>query len=411
MDKKLQKLLGYLTNFTTKNPFDRDFTKYPHYNVRFARNNIPGVQVGLTANDYKNAIKFARNLLPKIVNKLPDKIVNEEITTFMFSAFKNPHIKDMSGLVGKFTAPNLQIQNAVIKLYNINIDISIDTDTFSLYTSQDFYEKFVKNVNGLPSHFKKTFTYIFDNSKNNIFVVLVLKNIPVYEPKPEVALNIIKNRMNDFCAVLGIMFQTYYQPIHLGNYIKESLEAVCLFDKRMTPLKLSDIGRPYNPFYHEPVEITKKDIETNKFIINLLSDNDNLLNKTLLSIRWLNKSILSENDEDRILQATISLETLLSRHQKSDNAAGLGVSLAETFAFLTESDLQKRLYVFKFLKNIYNIRSEIVHSGQAAITTDVYYHFYDILKDGILKIIDLIQANKWKNIDEIYKYVEQLKFQ
>jgi hypothetical protein len=88
----------------------------------------------------------------------------------------------------------------------------------------------------------------------------------------------------------------------------------------------------------------------------------------------------------------------------------LTVSLSETFAFLTGKTQEERILKFNFLKRMYNSRSKIVHTGQAEVTSNGYDHLYKELKNGIYIILDLIEENKWKSIDDLYGYVEKLKF-
>ena len=59
---------------------------------------------------------------------------------------------------------------------------------------------------------------------------------------------------------------------------------------------------------------------------------------------------------------------------------------------------------------MYETRSAIVHSGTAELTSDGCFYLYKELKNGIFTILNLIQQNNWKSINDIYDYVENLKF-
>lgn len=419
MDRDLQKLLSSVTELQNDNDFGMDFQKYSHYAIRFPHSGRPGARMAWTKENFSRAMAFARTKLPPLVDALPKSIVNDKILEFIKHSYKNPRVKNISGLINMFSVDNLKLQNAIVKLYNIDTNDIIDTETFSVYPAQDFYDGHIKaiieniknnNHYDTTSHFYTALSQIFLPSSEKPFSVLVLKDIPVYKPKQDVTTDMVKERAGDFYSVVGLLFDWPYQTKNFGEYIENSLDAICYFDKEMRSFSLQDINGLYNPWHQEPVLIEKSLIDANMNLINLLAATDSLSQKIKQSIRWLGKSIMAKKLEDKTLQAAISLECLLSKNTKSPLQPSLTVSLAETLAFLIGTDKEDRIRKFNFLKQMYETRSAIVHSGTAELTSDGYFYLYKELKNGIFTILDLIRQNNWKSINDIYDYVENLKF-
>ena len=126
---------------------------------------------------------------------------------------------------------------------------------------------------------------------------------------------------------------------------------------------------------------------------------------------WLGKSLRNENIGDAFLQETIALECLLTRQEKNYCISpSIGYSLAETLALLVGTTKENRINILKDIKKLYGLRSSIVHSGKSDISINSYYQLFDYIKKGIYIILDLIDEKKLQNIDELYNYIDDIKF-
>lgn len=92
--------------------------------------------------------------------------------------------------------------------------------------------------------------------------------------------------------------------------------------------------------------------------------NSKLKQKIYKAALWLGKSIQTKDIEDGFLQVAISLECLLSRQEKGYFIhPSITANLAETLSFIIAKKKERRIEIYKKLKQFYGIRSSIVHSG------------------------------------------------
>ncbi len=406
MNKDLSKLLSYVTEIRD----DEDLTQLESFYIRFPRGTIPGAKIRFIKDNRKKAIACARAKLPKIIELLPEYIVNDEIINFIHNAYKNPTITDLTKLCCQFDTHNLNLYNAVVKMYNVYIDDVIDTETFAMYPAETFFKQVIIPNKPLERHFFNIISNTFAPNEDNKFSVLILKKVPYYKPKPEISIKIIKERSKTICAIIGLLLSKLYQTKNLGEFLSDSLHAICYFNEEMQPVIAQNKCGLYKTFYQDPVFIEKELLDKNGFMLSLILATDGLLYKIKRGAEWLAKSTMAEQTEDRILYAMIALECILSRNSKSPIQPSLQNSLSETFAFLAKDNATERKEMFRFLKNVYEIRSKIVHTGYTTTEQSLYVALFEKLKAGLFKLLTLIEERDWKDIKEVYDYVEELKF-
>ncbi|WP_156455720.1 MULTISPECIES: HEPN domain-containing protein [Stenotrophomonas] len=92
----------------------------------------------------------------------------------------------------------------------------------------------------------------------------------------------------------------------------------------------------------------------------------------VLGAKWLLDSYLGN---DRILsyvQATVALETLLGDKAESD-VVGIGALLANRCAYMLATSVVERRELLSSIKEIYRVRSKIVHEGQSRLAESQQY--------------------------------------
>jgi hypothetical protein len=85
--------------------------------------------------------------------------------------------------------------------------------------------------------------------------------------------------------------------------------------------------------------------------------------RVLLAAKWLLDSWVGRNELLAFVQATVALEILLGDKESSD-AIGLGELLRNRCAYLIGSTHEQRAEILSEFKEIYDVRSKIVHRGK-----------------------------------------------
>jgi len=88
--------------------------------------------------------------------------------------------------------------------------------------------------------------------------------------------------------------------------------------------------------------------------------------KIMLAGRWIFDSYCGRNELLSFIQTTVALEILLGEKTSSDQM-GLSVLLANRCAYLIGKTHQQREEVLKDFKEIYDVRSKIVHRGKGRL--------------------------------------------
>ncbi len=128
-----------------------------------------------------------------------------------------------------------------------------------------------------------------------------------------------------------------------------------------------------------------------------------------MSIDWLGQSMRNNNLHQKYTFLCIALETLLSNKPRGTMEQGTTYRLREYSAFLAYDIPAKRKEVYNRLNNLYELRSEISHSGHAKnITIKDYYDLLDIVYLVIKKIRMLISENFY-SCKHLTDYINTLK--
>lgn len=141
----------------------------------------------------------------------------------------------------------------------------------------------------------------------------------------------------------------------------------------------------------------------------------NRLNQKILQAIYVyGLSRLSRKAEIRFLFLISSFESLLLTENDRDY---LGKKISEKTAFLLESDYEKRLELYKLMKNYYGKRSSLIHSGKAKISDSEVRFLEHIFRAVVLKLLELgmsytkmEQKATSKEQEGVEDYINKLKF-
>ncbi len=281
-------------------------------------------------------------------------------------------------------------------------------------------------------HFFK-FSEKLDSIKKSFFSIISKSKIPKKEI--EVIQNLWTEKLNylkDFvCAEIKLKAEQS-RCLELGYELVEksldvlrlyvplnvhSMKSYCGVLGDLAPTKSTILYYDQKTFsFHEefkgflaPFEVTEayiKIMEEKEFsVINKILNNkrNNFENSLLTAIHWFGKSIKNVEDKDRFIYFCVALETLLIKNKDESIVS----SLRERVAFVLEKDKERRILLSKIIRDLYDLRSKIIHKGLSQIPQKDMIQLHMITQQLILK---LINGKIYENRDKFFGYLEELKY-
>lgn len=96
-------------------------------------------------------------------------------------------------------------------------------------------------------------------------------------------------------------------------------------------------------------------------------NNSEIAKRTRQAVTWYSKAVDADSPEEKFVNLAIALESLLiGQEGKGPNATtgSINQRIGERVAFLLGDDFESRVYLEKTAKELYGLRSAIVHSGE-----------------------------------------------
>jgi len=156
--------------------------------------------------------------------------------------------------------------------------------------------------------------------------------------------------------------------------------------------------------------LEKKSIKDNIFKLLSEEGNNKLEEVIKTSFNWLGESVGERDESTSLLKGMIALEAIFSR-----KATGIAPSIlslvCDSTAIILSDDFNERKEIAKRLKEIYNLRSEIVHEGAKGLPLKT-------MKSYLTSIVKIVHSNllldeKWKNYsnkEEFLNVISDEKF-
>lgn len=157
----------------------------------------------------------------------------------------------------------------------------------------------------------------------------------------------------------------------------------------------------------EKVDLCK--VEKNP-IWGLLIESSPMQQRILNAIQWLGKSLTDWNDPTKSLpQIIFALETLLGEQNQHYSISG---RLADFSAYILSNELENRRKTSKFIREIYALRSKIVHgtADEINISVEMVSKAYKLVRNLILIFFRSNELNSIQTMEELNDWLDKKKF-
>lgn len=299
--------------------------------------------------------------------------------------------------------------DVVFPLYGVTIDKITQISLFTAYNADD-YKNFVKNKVFAEEFLREP---LFENGANYLVLQIKAKDSgratelarPYFELFEYIAKFWLNNSRN---FDIGIFKYKKWKiekglAISEGNFSASFNESGSYEDINISALTNS-------PAMFRIWDITTKYIQGKSTQIE---------NHLINAIRWVGMANNEDSNVTKHLQYVFALEALLShRKRKEIITPGIAHQLAEFTAFIigenvnteiiTKKELRKK--VFHEVKKIYDTRSQIAHGNDKNVNKHDINRARKIIYSLIFAILQNDSILKFKNMDELDEWIEDLKF-
>ena len=131
--------------------------------------------------------------------------------------------------------------------------------------------------------------------------------------------------------------------------------------------------------------------------------------KVKRAVSWVGQSLRKTDIVESFLNLCVAFETLFT-YQDEFIKDSLISQMTDQSAFLCENNLDSRKKLVKEIKDLYRLRSKIVHHGNADISEQNYHDFLKIIKKIIHGILNLIDSEKITTAQQLRNFLIDKKF-
>lgn len=293
---------------------------------------------------------------------------------------------------------------------NILLSKSVDyfkLGNFTLCGYKYFHDIFPKVI---PPTGLEDENSIIPNPKSKNSFILYSTNKNIHTKKFEIEFSNILNVFVDF--MLYINGKRAFETEDYWYHHKEQCENLSLLGNDVNFCSRSD---SFKVFYNN-CKVSKSlfnkignNIKLFKYVDS--DPNTEIEKKIKLSVLWIALGLRTSNLTQAYVCLCIALETLLSGNN-SPLERGTAYQLREFGAFLASAEKEGRIIIQEKIKNLYDIRCKISHSGTSKkLSERDFYELLKILKAVIDNLFKIIEEKEITNHKKLQEYIDEIKFQ
>ncbi len=373
-------------------------------------------RIGLDEGSYAAFVKFAERLHK--IKEVNTVLSLDFIVDSAFDWFERKY-KGTLPADSKFVDFIVQEADKAIKKHRISIPISflhiqesfnIGRITFE-YFREDFFDKYInerKSKAQKAGDFNANNFNILERGFRKRYQGVVFASMSL-EAEKRRCIEITKSE-----AQKAIMVLRFFSP---SAFIPQIPCYFGIMGERDLPINYAFIFENEMPQVHESVQerrmyywpISRRQFEELREL-GIDGASDLIINTSpsefgkliLNSMSLFGRSLTSNNYQDKVVYALVSIETLLLQTQSEPIQSSVGLRLA----FLTESEREKRKDVKNLINSAYKIRSSYIHHGRIGEDWQILVRLQHLIWTAIRKA--LILRDRFKNQKEFIDYIEDL---
>lgn len=295
-----------------------------------------------------------------------------------------------------------------IKGINIHDDIKIKLGPFEIFRK-----------NSAKKIIEEKFVWVKENeevSKQNELENLNCEyfiGLDVKAKTKQGAIDLADERFDEFESIIKFMMQEDDRyGILVRHYEKAGVSDVIAVSKfeYHNGCKLEGI--------HYTYELSEAVLKEGKFAViwRMMNDYHNgSINewhkRILLAIICTGHAAMEHNKVNKFLQYIFAMEIALYNNYGGIITSSIANQISELSAFIINKDVEKRKEIFKDMKTVYSKRSAVVHSGNNNLNDTIFVKAKGLIYTLIYSILNNDSLMKLNNVNELYEWMLNQKFQ
>ena len=138
--------------------------------------------------------------------------------------------------------------------------------------------------------------------------------------------------------------------------------------------------------------------------------NNNLETKLLRSAEWLGQSLADKNEASAFVKAATALEVLFTQNEKGLVTSSIMAQISESCAHILGKDTADRLRIEKQVKDLYGVRSAVVHSGADQVSEKELNRFIQLGRSVLLTVLHDPRFSQVTSIEELANVLKTRKY-
>lgn len=132
--------------------------------------------------------------------------------------------------------------------------------------------------------------------------------------------------------------------------------------------------------------------------------------RIMLAVEWIGQSIADPSPQSAFIKAAIALEIIFTYTERDIITPSIMNQISESIALILGSSVDERLKLEKRVKELYGLRSKIVHSGKKDINQADYKDLLGIARSVIIKILTSDKLNSVDRVEKLYNILKKFKY-
>jgi hypothetical protein len=132
--------------------------------------------------------------------------------------------------------------------------------------------------------------------------------------------------------------------------------------------------------------------------------------RIMLAVEWIGQSLADPSPPSAFIKAAIALEIIFTPSQKAIITPSIVNQISESIALILGSSVDERLKTEKRVKDLYELRSTIVHSGNKDINQADYKTLLEIARSVIIRILTSDKLNSVDSVEALYNILKKFKY-
>lgn len=142
----------------------------------------------------------------------------------------------------------------------------------------------------------------------------------------------------------------------------------------------------------------------------VVSPSGELERKISRAVEWLGEAYTDANKSSAFLKAAVALEALLKLDEKSVITSSIMSTIAEQCAFINGKSVGECLQVEVEVKELYGVRSKIVHSGSKTISVKQLTEALELVRKTIINLVSIKVRLNLENIKGLQLHIRNSRY-